>query len=434
MGGIVSKDISSLSKYEIAELIVSIGSQYAKYKDAIIDNEIDGSTISILSDEELVDALKDIGISVIHSAKIRSEFSKLKNGTSNSNSSNNNSSNSNSNDSNNDNSKFNCPVEYFVFGDEKAFRDGLLAKTTSLTRSMEDECTINDDGKWKQHYMYVVYQSASELMIDETQPHRIRDQGHNGMTLNDFCNHFIAKEAELTQAEVASIRMYTGPFYIPWNTALRNADKNPSLLHSWQTCISVLYNAILKLSYLSQRGTVYRGVNESKLKINEKFYKQDGDGFAGGVELAFMSTTTDKNVAIEYARRGSTIDCTIFEITLDMASRGAAVKEFSQYPYENEILYTPFTCITCEKKEERDGVRYLYVRASVSTARPDVKQILKVTDKLVAAVPQQGTVPIATVSASATATPSSSSSDVTEVTNKSYPEGLFTGFVKGSQR
>ena len=29
---------------------------------------------------------------------------------------------------------------------------------------------------------------------------------------------------------------------------------------------------------------------------------------------------------------------------------------------------------------------------------------------------------------------STSTSNVTEVTNKSYPEGLFTGFIKGSQR
>ena len=46
-------------------------------------------------------------------------------------------------------------------------------------------------------------------------------------------------------------------------------------------------------------------VNESKFKINESFYKAKGDNFAGGVELAFMSTSTDEKVAIEYARRGS---------------------------------------------------------------------------------------------------------------------------------
>ena len=36
--------------------------------------------------------------------------------------------------------------------------------------------------------------------------------------------------------------------------------------------------------------------------------------------------------------------------------------------------------------------------------------------------------------ATTTATSSSSSSDITEVTNMKYPDGLFTGLVKGSQR
>jgi hypothetical protein len=40
------------------------------------------------------------------------------------------------------------------------------------------------------------------------------------------------------------------------------------------------------------------------MKLPEAFYVNDGHNFAGGVELAFMSTTFDKNVAIEYGSRG----------------------------------------------------------------------------------------------------------------------------------
>ena len=213
---------------------------------------------------------------------------------------------------------------------------------------MEDECTLNDNGKWKEHYIYVVYQNAYAYAPDSSQPHRIRDYGNDGKSLSDFANHLMAKEADLTIAEgfykyyyhyyyyhhhhhhhyhyhykVAALRMYTGPFYVPWNAALRLYDSDPTLLEQWQTCISVLYNAILKLSHLSKRGIVYRGyvyiiiinniiiiiisinrVNESKLKIHEAFYKAKGDNFAGGVELAFMSTSTDEKIALEYARRG----------------------------------------------------------------------------------------------------------------------------------
>ena len=53
----------------------------------------------------------------------------------------------------------------------------------------------------------------------------------------------------------------------------------------------------------------------------------------GGVEMAFMSTSTDLAVAVEYAGRGESDKCTIMEIPFDAASRAAAVKWVSQYPY-----------------------------------------------------------------------------------------------------
>jgi hypothetical protein len=45
-------------------------------------------------------------------------------------------------------------------------------------------------------------------------------------------------------------------------------------------------------------------------------------------------------------------------------------------------LYPPFTCLTCEGFEIKNGVKYLAVRASVSTARPDVSSITTVTSKM----------------------------------------------------
>ena len=95
-----------------------------------------------------------------------------------------------------------------------------------------------------------------------------------------------------------------------------------------------------------------------------------------------MSTSLSEAVAIEYSKRGSSRDSTIFVIPFDMASRGASVQWVSQYPYENELLYPPFTCLTCESVEIKNGIKYLHVRAAISTACPDVSQIQTVTDKL----------------------------------------------------
>lgn len=75
-------------------------------------------------------------------------------------------------------------------------------------------------------------------------------------------------------------------------------------------------------------------------------------------------------------------DGTVFKLPFDMASRGASVSWVSQYGFENELLYPPFTCLTCESFEIKNGVKYLAVRASVSTARPDVSCIVSVTSKV----------------------------------------------------
>lgn len=280
------------------------------------------------------------------------------------------------------------PEKFFVFGDEAHYVEGLTTKIKELTRSMEEECTTNDSGKWKEAYNYVVYEKAVEISADPMRPNRVRDKGNGGMTLSDFCNHQTSVNANLTQAEVAALRLYTGPLYEPWNRALRFYSKNPDLLKSWSTCITVLYNAILNLSWQQKAARiVYRGVNETFFRLPDAFLNGvDGD-FAGGVELAFMSTSLEKSTALEYSKKGKLNACTIFEITLDKANRGADVQFLSQYSYEKELLYPPCTMITCENVTEEifDGskVKYIRARASISIARHDPEQmgITRVLDR-----------------------------------------------------
>ena len=65
--------------------------------------------------------------------------------------------------------------------------------------------------------------------------------------------------------------MITGPLFSPWNWALRLYEEDPSKLQSWETCISVLYSAIFKLSFLSPNTTVWRGVNEESFELSNDF-------------------------------------------------------------------------------------------------------------------------------------------------------------------
>ena len=91
---------------------------------------------------------------------------------------------------------------------------------------------------------------------------------------------------------------------------------------------------------------------------------------------------------ILYCLIGASADqATIFQIPFDAASRGASVQWASQYPYENELLYPPCTYLTTDsekvcviKEGVGKGIRLVPVRATISTARPDVNNIKNVDD------------------------------------------------------
>jgi hypothetical protein len=76
------------------------------------------------------------------------------------------------------------------------------------------------------------------------------------------------------------------------------------------------------------------------LVLSDQFFDKNIFNVAGGIELAFMSTTTDKNVAMKYmgGKTGA-----IFEIQMGMIDKGADLSQLSQYPGESEVLFTPLT-------------------------------------------------------------------------------------------
>ena len=86
--------------------------------------------------------------------------------------------------------------------------------------------------------------------------------------------------------------------------------------------------------------TVYRGVS-GKVLPKEFFHERSSSAEPrGGVEMGFMSTTTQRDVALAYAAQGSGI---LFEIHMGLVDRGAQLGWLSQYPTESEILFAPLT-------------------------------------------------------------------------------------------
>ena len=210
MGGgssALSLKIENITSQDLGELMMSLPAAYHGYKKCFLDNGIDGKTLKSIKKEKMDIFLEDLGISnTAHQLKLIAEFDILRS-----------SSVSISNIYSNYQSSvidsscvenFSTATEYFVFGEEDDFIDGLRNKIKSLPRSMEEECLINDTGKYKDDYMYVAYNPAYKR---SDAPHRIRDLGHTGMTLDDFFNNKFARAANLTRAEVAALRLYTGP-------------------------------------------------------------------------------------------------------------------------------------------------------------------------------------------------------------------------------
>ena len=275
-----------------------------------------------------------------------------------------------------------------VFGDDGEFLGGFQkiiqesCDNAELFRSMRQEAEAAKGGPplggtWKQEFEYVVTQKAEEDVnlpstakfkgkYDERGVPIIRDQGHAGWTLKRFCEEPEAKEAELNPAEVAALRLYTGPMYQPINAALRKRS-----VSDWATTISFCYSAVLKLSRLTSKDRfprVYRGIDESELKLPPSFL--DGDFLGYGIERAFMSTSAKESVALQYSG-GPGVEGAIFVIDFAIGARGAAVQWLSQYPHEQELLFPPCTALTCVDHHSREKKRCILVSAQVSTNRND---------------------------------------------------------------
>ena len=122
----------------------------------------------------------------------------------------------------------------------------------------------------------------------------------------------------------------------------------------YETTIHVLSSGIVKLSKLTQVSTVYRAPGRA---LDPSFWQHAHDGLAGIIETGCLSTSANREVAMEYARRSSA--ALLFELRLGFVARGADIGKWglSQYPSEGEILLPPLTALQMtESRVEKDLV------------------------------------------------------------------------------
>ena len=152
-----------------------------------------------------------------------------------------------------------------------------------------------------------------------------------------------AGSAPLTVEEFFAARLYTGPMYMKYNGTLRGIlpDSPPFFQIAFQrlcqgnnyaATIHTINTALVKLSTLQKVQKVYRGLAG---KLPKPFRVEDKFAARGGVELGFMSTTTNKEVAAEYAAAAP--GSLLIELEQGLLDRGAEVAWLSEYPGEAEV-------------------------------------------------------------------------------------------------
>ena len=159
--------------------------------------------------------------------------------------------------------------------------------------------------------------------------------------------------------------------------------------NTFPTTIFILVSAIQKLSRCMNipAGTLlYRGLGGS-MELPDTFFVPSQNCITpnalGYCEFAFMSTTQDRSVAVQYSGvRDNKPKASIMEIHPNSVDRGADISEFSQYPGEKEFLIVPYSFVQGDgrqRTEITDGGGVLTVisaRVNINLKTETLEQLL----------------------------------------------------------
>ena len=159
------------------------------------------------------------------------------------------------------------------------------------------------------------------------------------------------------------------------NDFLAEQTKQLCGTNSYVTTLHVINSAIVKLGRLTRASTVYRGV--AGMSLPDEFWEPNKMNVRGGVEYAFMSTTKDYSVALEYSMTRDGSLPIVFEVEMGMVDRGADLRWLSQYPHEAEILFAPLTGVDVRSvRVVHSSVLLVTVRLSVNMLAMTIEQVI----------------------------------------------------------
>lgn len=212
----------------------------------------------------------------------------------------------------------------------------------------------------KRNLEYVLDEAASSVEVLGNNGVRVlRDVGHAGQRLDDFCDMEEARAANLHKGEVAALRLYTTSTFRLINDPLRLGIKP----HPLPVATQLIYMALKKMRAIHMRGTrrwrtiyLWRGLKD--LVVDDDFLQM------GGTEMACMSTSPNLHVVATYARSRAPL---FLRIKVDSPMEmGANIRWLSVFPQEEEVLFPPLTYLKPYCKQSIHG----HAQGMVITVKP----------------------------------------------------------------
>ena len=240
-------------------------------------------------------------------------------------------------------------VEHYMCVPREVVLQGLIEGTAAIAQEVTAGGT--DDDRECLHYILHAEAGSSEqtyqggLKRDCDERGRVlacrtvtdSSGGVRGMRLEDFVSHPSAQLANLTEAHVVALRLYTTQAFKSINNPLRDRERFESgEAHPLPATVALIRDALGKLRAVEadhsrdsalRRVYLYRGMKD----VMEQ----------GGTELAPMSTTSNLSVAMQYSASVRAVLLRL--ITESFYERGPDISFLSAFPGEAEFLFPPLT-------------------------------------------------------------------------------------------
>ena len=146
----------------------------------------------------------------------------------------------------------------------------------------------------------------------------------------------------------------------------------------YATTIHAINSCLLKLSKVTAAAPVYRGVGGGALP--KEFLEKNEHNVSAAVDMGFMSTTYERNVAVTYAGTGA---ATVFEMEMGMVDRGAQLDWLSQYPHEREILFPPLVGQQAMATRVKEGTLIVETRLNLNMQSLTLEEVVSKRKKVV---------------------------------------------------